>query len=50
MAMLAGSTLVGVAHEHLPLMYMIVDIKQGRLCLKVLKDQVRCATTSPKSP
>ena len=30
MAMLAGSTLVGVAHEHLPLTYMIVDIKQGK--------------------
>ena len=30
MAMLAGSTLVGVAHDHLPLTYMIVDIKQGK--------------------
>ena len=30
MTMLAGSTLVGVAHSHLPLTYMIVDIKQGK--------------------
>ena len=30
MTMLAGSTLVGVAHNHLPLTYMIVDINQGK--------------------
>ena len=30
MTMLAGSTLVGVAHSHLPLTYMIVDINQGK--------------------
>ena len=30
MRMLAGSTLVGVAHAHLPLTYMIVDINQGK--------------------
>ena len=30
MTMLAGSTLVGVAHSHLPLTYMIVDIKLGK--------------------
>ena len=30
MTMLAGSTLVGVAHSHLPLTYMIVDINQWR--------------------
>ena len=30
MTMLAGSTLVGVAHSHLPLTYMIVDIEHGK--------------------
>ena len=30
MTMLAGSTLVGVAHNHLPLTKMIVDINQGK--------------------
>ena len=30
MTMLAGPTLVGVAHSHLPLTYMIVDIKFGK--------------------
>ena len=30
MTMLAGSTLVGVAHSHLPLTYMIVDIHFGK--------------------
>ena len=30
MTMLAGSTLVGVAHSHLPLTYMNVDINQGK--------------------
>ena len=30
MRQVAGSTLVGVAHEHLPLTYMIVDIVLGK--------------------
>lgn len=46
MTMLAGSTLVGVAHSHLPLTYMIVDINQGKTLphgsqgSNVMRDQI----------
>ncbi|OLP79500.1 hypothetical protein AK812_SmicGene40209 [Symbiodinium microadriaticum] len=51
--MLAGSTLVGVAHSHLPLTYMIVDIKQGKTLENHegsgrMRDQVpRASLTAP---
>ena len=54
MTMLAGSTFVGVAHSHLPLTYMIVDIKQGKTLphgsqgSETMRDQVAAASlTAP---
>ena len=54
MTMLAGSTLVGVAHSYLPLTYMIVDIKQGMTLPHgsqrsgTMRDQVpRASLTAP---
>ena len=54
MTMLAGSTLVGVAHSHLPLTYMIVDINQGKTLPQgsqgsgTMRDQVpKASLTAP---
>ena len=50
MTMLAGSTLVGVAHSHLPLTYMIVDVKLGKTLphgsqgSQTMRDQVPAAS------
>ena len=51
MRQVAGSTLVGVAHSHLPLTYMIVDIAFGKTILqgsRGFRDQIPSSTlTAP---
>ena len=56
MTMLAGPTLVGVAHSHLPLTYMIVDIQFGKTLphgsqgSQPSRDQVpRASLTAPRT-
>ena len=50
MTMLAGPTLVGVAHSHLPLTYMISISSSARPCLTVLRARNLRATRSRGVP